>query len=73
MLEDPELVTLIPEEEDPRPPVSPQFKAVRNLVIDVSALIALKVAMVFVTRRLVKSVHEVNKLNIPQQWYREED
>jgi hypothetical protein len=67
VLEEPELVTLLPEEEPQPPPVSEEFMVVRELVIDVAVLIALKVGMVFATRKLVKTVRKLNKLNIPTQ------
>jgi hypothetical protein len=72
VLEEPELVTLLPEEDPPPPPIAPELKVVRRLVIDVAVLVGLKVAMVFASRRVAKSIRELNKTNIPRQWIYEE-
>lgn len=67
VLEDPELVTLIPEEEDPPPPITEELSVIRELVVDVAVLIGLKVLMVFATRKLARTVKKLDKLNIPTQ------
>lgn len=73
MLPPPKLVTLLPEEEEPKPPISPELKIVRRVVIDVAILVGLKVAMVFASRRAVRSIRELNKTNIPRQWMNNEE
>jgi hypothetical protein len=68
----PKLVTLLPEEEETQPPISPELKIVCRVVVDVTILVGLKIAMVFASRRVVKSIRELNKTNIPRQWMYEE-
>jgi hypothetical protein len=72
VLPPPKLVTLLPEEEESKPPISPELKIVRRVIVDVAILVGLKVAMVFASRRAVKSIRELNKTNIPRQWMYEE-
>jgi hypothetical protein len=67
VLEEPELVTLLPEEEPQPPPISEELEVVRDLVIEVVILIGLKIGMVLVTRKLVRTVRKLDKLNIPTQ------
>jgi hypothetical protein len=73
MLEPPELVTLIEEEEPPPPPLDPELKIIRQFIIDAAVVIAVKVVGVIAVHRLVKSTRAMNKINIPHQWWRDEE
>lgn len=73
MLEEPELVTLIPEEEPPPPPISPEFKIVGRFLFDATLVVAVKVIGVFAVRRLVKSARAMNDIKFPENWYRNEE
>ena len=73
MLEPPELVTLIEEEEPPPPPIDPELKIIRRFLFDAALVIGVKVIGVIAVHRLVKSTRAMNKINIPAQWWREEE
>lgn len=61
MLEDPELVTLIPEEEEKPPPPS-VGKLHAKIVVNLVVIAGLKIATGFAVRRLVKSVRTIDLL-----------
>jgi hypothetical protein len=59
-MDDPELVTLIPEEEpEEKPPVE---ELGRKLVIQIVAVVCLKVATGLAIRSLVKTIREIDVL-----------
>lgn len=70
MLDPPKLVTLLPEEEEEEePPVSRDLQVVKKLIVDVTVVVGLKLALVFATRKLARTLREVGKLDIPNPRY----
>ena len=69
MLEDPELVTLLPEEKEEEPPVSEDLRIVKRIVRDVVILASAKIVMVFAARRLSRNVRDLQKIEFPRQRY----
>lgn len=67
MIEPPELVTLLPEEEEPKPEISEDLKLAGLLALEVTVLVALKVGMVYTSHRVMKTVRRMNKINFPRQ------
>jgi hypothetical protein len=67
VLEEPELVTLLPEEEEEALESKKDWEVVKDFAIDVAVLVGLKVAMILWTRRVVKSAVKMNKIRIPRQ------
>lgn len=65
-LEPPELVTLLPEEEKSEE-LSRDLRIVRRLVAEVAVLVTLKIGMIIVSHRVMKTVREMNKVNFPRQ------
>ena len=61
MLEEPELVTLIPEEEEEPPPPS-AGKLHAKIVVNLVVIAGLKIATGFAIRRLVKNVRSIDLL-----------
>jgi hypothetical protein len=60
-VEDPELVTLLPEEEEEPPPPPPQDLG-RKLVIQIVAVVVLKVATGIAIKSLAKTIREFDVL-----------
>jgi hypothetical protein len=73
VLEEPELVTLIEEKEPPLPPISPELKIVGRFLFDATVVVVVKVVGVIAVHRLIKSAREMNKINFPDNWWREEE
>lgn len=61
MIEEPELVTLLPEEDEEEPPPS-VTKLHTKIVINLLVIAGLKVATGFAVRRLVKNIRSVDLL-----------
>lgn len=61
MLEEPELVTLIPEEEEEEPPPSVS-KLHTKIVVNLVVIAGLKIATGFAIRRLAKNVRSIDLL-----------
>lgn len=66
-LEPPELVTLLPEEEEKNQVVSQDLKIVRRLLFEVVVLVGCKVGMIYASHRVVKTIREMNRVNLPHQ------
>ena len=60
-MEEPKLVTLIPEEEEEPPPPPPEVM-VRKIVIQITAVICLKVATGLAIRALARSIKDFDIL-----------
>jgi hypothetical protein len=61
VIEEPELVTLIPEEEEDEPPPS-VTKLHTKIVVNLVLIAGLKIATGFAIRRLVKDVRKIDLL-----------
>lgn len=60
LLEEPELITLIPEEEPEEPPPPPKLGA--KIVVNLIVIAGLKVATGFAVRSLVKNIRQFDIL-----------
>lgn len=61
MLEEPELVTLLPEEEEEPPPPQPK-QLMTKIAVNLVVIVGLKVALGFSVRSLAKNIKQVDIL-----------
>ena len=72
-MEEPEMVTLIEEKEPPPPPISPELKIIGRFLFDATLVLTVKVVGVIAVHRLIKSARAMNKINIPEHWWKDEE